>query len=163
MPDINMHFGLELARGLSASSIDLPVPLVDAKRRAEFVHAIDRPLLIDDAGHLQPAALGAHLHVIATTSVELMPEVADPLDRIAIALRLWAGCLMAGKSIAMETRDGANSVDSRRGAFQEIDAVAATDPIFCAGVEAAPDFKRLRGDEVSLDGVPLESPVWRFV
>jgi hypothetical protein len=26
-----------------------------------------------------------------------MPTVSDPLDRIAIALRLWAGCLAAAK------------------------------------------------------------------
>jgi hypothetical protein len=78
-----------------------------------------------------------------------MPTVSDPLDRIAIALRLWAGCLAAAKTIADATRSG-------------IDATAANDGLFRAGVEAARMFKRLRGQPFFLDGVPERSAVRRY-
>jgi hypothetical protein len=84
------------------------------------------------------------------------------MERASIALRLWAGCLDAAKTIALETRDGPNSPELRAAAFAQIDSVAETDPIYGAGVEAAPAFKVLRRQSYSFDGVPAGSRVrWR--
>jgi hypothetical protein len=92
----------------------------------------------------------------------LMPDVTDDQERLNITLRLWAGCVSAGKTIASATRSGANTAEVRATAFRGIDARAAGDRVFEAGVEAAPAWKALRGDEVSFDGVPADSPVHRF-
>ena len=40
-----------------------------------------------------------------------------------------------------------------------IDSRAAQDAVYCAGVEAAPAFKRLRAQPYAMDGVPENSPV----
>jgi hypothetical protein len=62
----------------------------------------------------------------------------------------------------LETRSGANTRAGRAEAFAEIDALAAVDAVFCAGVEAAPAFKRLREQPFDFDGVLARSAVRRF-
>jgi hypothetical protein len=91
-----------------------------------------------------------------------MPDVPGALDRVNVALRLWSGCLSAAKTIALETRSGPNTPAMRANAFASLDALAHGDPIFAAGMEAAPAFKKLRDQPYSLDGVPKDSPVRRY-
>lgn len=76
---------------------------------------------------------------------------------------MWSGCLLAAKSIALETMSGKVSAESRRTNFLAIDMVSAQDPVFRAGVELAPAFKKMMHQEYSLDGVPPESPVRRYL
>src|ERR1700694_4990993 len=161
MGDVNMHIGLYLGQGLESAPLALPAPLVDVERRAQFIVEIDKPLLFDSAGVAQWAELGDGLRNIGALSSEVMPELIDPLDRVAVALRLWAGCIMAAKAIAFESRSGPNTETARTEAFGEIDRLAAADPLFNAGVEAAPVFKKARGQGYCLEGVPSESAVRR--
>lgn len=84
-----------------------------------------------------------------------------PIDRVIIALRLWAGCIWAAKTVAEGTLSGANTPTMQADAFAQIDDYARNDPVFAAGVEAAPAFKRRRGETYSFDGVPDDSPVRR--
>jgi len=85
---------------------------------------------------------------------------ADQLERVSIALWLWAGWLCAAKTIAYDTRSETNTAATRAWAFREnIDPQAATDPVCRAGVEAASAFHALHGDPCFLDGVPAESAV----
>jgi hypothetical protein len=72
-------------------------------------------------------------------------------------------CGPAGqRSAADDPRWVRDTSAGRAEAFSQIDAVAAADPVFCAGVEAAPAFKRLREQPYEFDGVPEGSPVRRF-
>jgi hypothetical protein len=103
---------------------------------------------------------GASIRVFIEASEPHLPDVPDPLDRLNITLRLWSGCLLAAKGIALETLDGPNTPEGRRAAFADIDEVARNDAIFEVGVESAPAFK---GEEpVCFDGVPEHSPVRRY-
>jgi hypothetical protein len=93
---------------------------------------------------------------------EYFPDVYNPLIRINIGLRLWAGCLDGAKTIALETRSGPNSAQARNIAASYIDQVASTDPIYEAGVEAAVAFKKRRGDPFSFDGVPSGTRIYKL-
>ncbi|MGA9154415.1 MAG: hypothetical protein WBZ36_27850 [Candidatus Nitrosopolaris sp.] len=82
--------------------------------------------------------------------------------RKSIGLRLWSSCLSAAKTIALETRAGQNTPDNRTEIFQYLDQIAVQDPIYTAGVESAPLFKKERQQCYSFNGVPLTSPVRRY-
>jgi hypothetical protein len=162
MGDRNMAVALALGHGLASGELGLPSGLADVNTRARLVEEVDRPLLNDEHGIERFDVLGAQIRHMAACTEPLIPDVTDPLDRAAVALRLWAGCLMAAKTIAVETRSGPNTAAGRTELFAMIDQLAAADPVFCAGVEAAPSFKRLRNQTFSLDGVPADSAVRRF-
>lgn len=158
-----MGIALSLARGIGLGPLALPAALADVQTRATFIREIDKPLLVDGNGVAQWEQFGAQLRAIAQASAEVMPELENELDRVAIALALWSGCIIAVKAIAFETRSGENTSAGRAQAFAAIDGVARQDVLFCAGVEAAPAFKTQREQPYSLDGVPQSSPVRRYV
>jgi hypothetical protein len=163
MFDPNMQIGLSLGRALALQPLELPTALTDINRRAGFIAQLDKPLLVDIDGVAQWVEFGEHLGAIAELSAGVMPEVPAELDRVSIALRLWAGCIMAAKAIAFETRSGANTTSGRTQEFTVIDQWAGEDRLFRAGVEAAPAFKTGREQKYSLDGVPTDSSVRRYV
>lgn len=161
--DPNLPLGLSLGRGLAPHAPPLPASLADVGKRAEFVNKIDRPWLVDGYGVIAWAEMGRHLESAAAVSAAAMADVTDPLDRMSVALRVWAGCLYAAKTIANETRSGANTADARARIFTAvIDPIAADDPVFRAGVEAAPAFHAIRRKPCFLDGVPADSAVWLY-
>ena len=171
MADPNMALAYSFAIGLGPSPA-LPNSLLDVGRRAELVDRIDDVFLVTEAheygldfGQLGSAMtrLGARLCAIASTTEALIPEVTNVLERLNIVLRLWAGCLDAAKTIAHETRSGPNVPQARAGIFCMIDERAAGDAVYAAGVEAAPAFKRLRQQGYSLEGVPAQSRVRRYL
>jgi hypothetical protein len=92
-----MSIALSFARGLSHQPLRLPAALADVQLRARFIHEIDKPLLVDGDGVAQWGEFGAHLRTIAQLSAEVMPELASELDRVSVALAVWAGCIMAAK------------------------------------------------------------------
>jgi len=152
MPDPTMATALFVGQQLSGV-VALPGSLAEPGQRAHLVHEVDPPLDWQTPGRIR--AIGPALE-------RLLPDVSDAMERASIALRLWAGCLAAAKTIALETRDGPNSPELRTAAFAQIDGIAEADPIYGAGVEAAPAFKVLRGQSYSFDGVPSGSRVrWR--
>ncbi len=122
---------------------------------------LDWPLLVDADGISQWVEFGRHLQAVAELGREVMPGLGGQLDRVWVALRLWSGCLMAVKTIAHETRAGVNAASGRAEGFAAIDALAAEDARFRAGVEAAPAFLAARGQSFCLDG-SLRMIVWRL-
>jgi hypothetical protein len=82
--------------------------------------------------------------------------------RKSIGLRLWSGCISTAKTIALDTRDGPNTPEIRTKIFRTLDRIADQDPIYRAGVESAPLFKKERRQCFSFNGVPLTSPVRRY-
>ena len=135
----------------------------DVQARASFIREIDKPLLVDGNGVPQWQEFAGQLRAIAQSSAEVMRELVGELDRIAVGLALWSGCITAAKAIAFETRSGENTAAGRTQQFAAIDGLAAQDALLCAGVEAAPVFKTQRAQPYSLDGVPQASPVRRYV
>lgn len=77
-------------------------------------------------------------------------------------MRLWSGCLAAAKTIALETKDGQNNPTKRAANFKVIDSLASGDPVYLAGVEAAPALKKHRSEYYSFEGVPLDSIVRKY-
>jgi hypothetical protein len=137
----------------------LPASLRSFQRRAELVHAIDGPFWKDLQLFSLVCVLARRVGEVAELPAPLVPDVPDPLQRLSIALRLWAGCLDAAKTIAPETNSGPNTPEDRARIMPSIDARATEDAVYRAGVEAAPAFKPLRDQPYSMDGVPDGSPV----
>ncbi len=141
----------------------LPGSLQEVGRRAELVHEMDGPFMpttLELPAFL--VELATRLRVIAEVSERFITDVPDGLTRLNIALRLWAGCISAAKTIANETMSGQNTPERRGEIMRDIDQVAGTDAIYAAGVEAAPSFKKLRNQGYSFDGVPNGSLVRRY-
>lgn len=162
MGDPNMNLAMVLGQLLEYRPLPLPSTLADVQARATLILTIDKPLLVDGAGIHQWRGFGIHLEEIGKRSEPVMPELPEDFDRVSLALRLWAGCITAAKAIRPETRSGPNNPEGRAQQFENIDALAARDAIYAAGVEAAPVFLDSRNQEYSLDGVPPDFPVRRY-
>lgn len=158
-----MAIALGLANGLAQGPLVLPAALFPMDARVELMLRIDKPLLVDVNGVAQWEDFGSHLRAIAEASGPQMPELSSELDRVAVALTLWSGCIVAAEAIALETRSGENTSVGRAQQLALIDSVARHKRLFSAGVEVAPAFKAARGQEIDLDGVPDTSPVRRHV
>jgi hypothetical protein len=99
---------------------------------------------------------------MALQAAPLMPEVTYPIERLGITLRLWAGCVWAAKPLDRHYL----TADDRAAVFSAVDQLASEDPVFEAGVEAAPLLNALptrNQHPPALDGVPDTSPVWRHL
>lgn len=160
--DPNMDTALEWANELYPSP-QLPSSLQDVGPRARLVDSIDTHLINNSLLHtLGNKEKRQRIETVAELARKSIPDVDDKDKRASIALRLWSGCLSAAKTIALETRSGPNTSQTRKQLFLKIDAIAQRDPVYRAGVEAAPEFKGLRGNPISFDGVPKNSPVRRY-
>ncbi len=101
-------------------------------------------------------------------------------ERKNIALRLWTGCLCAAKecrrtSVSEHNPDGTAKRESpytpemRAESFKKIMITSREDPIYEAGVEAAPVWELIEnavGDKkMYLDGIPnlYDSPVTKYL
>jgi hypothetical protein len=92
----------------------------------------------------------------------ILADVSSKTDRTNIVLRLYAGYLDVAKTIAASTRHETNDASTRQRDIPKVEAKAANDPIYNAGVEAAPHFKhRELGEPIFRDGVPADSIVLR--
>lgn len=161
--DPNMDTALQWANELGSPPL-LPSSLQDVNQRAKLVDQIDGPLVRGSLLlTLNEEERQQRLRDVARFSEDYIPDVDDEMVRVNTALRLWAGCLAAAKTIALETRSGPNNPEMRTWIFvNKIDKIAQQDPIYLAGVEAAPAFKGLRNEPYSLEGVPEDCPVNKY-
>jgi hypothetical protein len=167
--DPNMATALSWAAVLSlvpeCGIPQLPASLKNVRQRANLAHEINESLPKGDLLFLHSSEeITRRLSETANLSQRYMPDVANPLERINISLRLWAGCLDAAKTIALETRSGGNTPTIRAEIFTgRIDPITRVDPVYAAGVETAPTVKRVNWrQDYSFDGVPVSSIVRRF-
>jgi hypothetical protein len=167
-PDPNMRLARHFAENLGERP-EYPASLkaMSVETRAEMLNRIDGPLIefwpsSEDALFKLFAQIAKQLAKIAELTKNYLPEVPDPLVRINIVLRLWAGCLDTAKAIDLKTRSGQNTPRSRSEGSRYIDQVASIDPIYEAGVEAALAFKKRRGDSISFEGVPPGTRVFKL-
>jgi hypothetical protein len=171
--DPTMQVAFEIGRERSTTS-DLPASLADLDARARLVSETDPPAEwttdvtrdrrewsyshIVSADSHRIRLLARIAPALKEAAARLLPDVADEDARLSICLRLWAGCLDGAKIIALGTKLGPNTPESRpRDHAATVAPRAAIDPIYAAGAEAALAFKRLRNQETCFDGVPLDS------
>jgi len=158
--DPAMDMARQVADELGSFS-NIPPTLIDPANVARYLDAID-DRVAQVAGYYESSEQNKKLFVdqISELSKVFITDVENSLDRVVLTLKLWAGCLDAAKTIAMETRNGPNTQEGRHVLFKDkIDPLAQVDEIYRAGVEAAPFFKTLRNQDFSFDGVPQNSPV----
>jgi hypothetical protein len=139
----------------------LPKSLKDKDQRARLVDHIDSKLIQNSLLHeLGDKEKAKRLNDITELSRQFISDVNDDDGIKNLILRIWAGCMSAAKGIALKTRSGPNTPERHNMIFsKKIDIISKTDPIYRAGVEAAPAFKRLRNQSYSFKGVPETSPV----
>lgn len=157
-PDHNTRLALNMACHLVPNP-DLPSSIagMTAEQKADLVEVVDiepvarLPISADD---LEPfIRIATLLGRIGIMTSSLIPDVADPLQRINLVLRMWAGCVDTGKAIDEKTNSGPNTVKIRSQQALQIEATAG-DPVYRAGMEASVIIKRRRGEKFSFDGVP---------
>jgi hypothetical protein len=150
----------------------LPPSLQSVDARAALIAAIDGSFIetgavLDTNGKLLPnqqRVFDRRIREIAAASVSRIPDLPDEPTRLNLCLRLWAGCLYAAKEMReKDVLGNAYTPESRAASFVSIDAVAAQDPIFAAGVEAALGFKRGRGETCHVEGIPATSRALRYL
>jgi len=163
MNDPNMDTALQWADQFGPPC-QLTLSLFSVYQRAILVNLINNNLVRSDLlNMLSIEEKERRLREVADASKEFLPDLVDESARLNLCLRLWSGCLMAAKTIATHTLIGPNVPESRERIFSyKIDRIAENDPIYLAGEEAAPAFKRLKSEKYSFNGVPRNSPVRRY-
>lgn len=166
-PDPNVFLALKLAAHLGPLP-QLPPAIGDmsAEERADLIlQVVDKePLerLPTSRDDLEPfTRIATFIGRIADMTQKYMPNLSD-LVRISVILRLWAGCLHAEKTVAIQTNSGGNTAAFRESASREIDRIASGDPVYAAGVEAAVAVKMKRGERISFEGVPKGTRVFKL-
>ncbi len=149
-------------------------PLREAtKRRADFLKLIDQ-LITADAREVQkqvPEAdytrqcpmfatrLRANKELEQRTAL-FLDDVPDFDTRISISLRLYAGYLDTAKVIAWGVTGRKNTASTRYQEVQIVEARAAADTLYRAGVETAPQYKwRVLAEGIYSEGIPTGSIV----
>jgi phage anti-repressor protein len=173
--DYNMNTAYTWASHLSQVSPALPESLAEIKERAKFLDNLDKIICkhIEESQLREGNVSGQFSNFVNTRKLTLLVDITNTArkwfseeisdDGIqSVCLRLWAGCLCAAKLVAHSTKSGPNTSQTRASGFANVDTLATQDRTFECGVEAAPDFKRLRNEEYSLDGVPPNSSVRKY-
>lgn len=157
MPDPSMSIANDLA-ALIGPAPPWDAPVAECVRLVEFTET--NALAVRNQHPVNALEWYIDLHRVFfdwSSKPESVPNVAAHYDRMNILLRLWAGCISAGKMLALGTRDGTTSPEQRAASFGMIDSAAKTCPIYRLGVEAAYAWKQGRREEVSFEGVPADS------
>ena len=125
----------------------------DRRYRARVVAHIDAQVVPDLHGGNAMELWRAFtiMHGLMPTHTGLTDE-----DLISVGLRLWSGALCGAKLVAYQTRSGVNDQVYRARQSAALLPTVRADKIFAAGVGCAVELKKLRGQQVSLDGVHPE-------
>lgn len=151
MPDPNLETTMKWARELGPSP-ELLGSLKKVERRASLVDEMDKKFVAGaNLGLLDAQAKGERLELLGRISIGFMPKEKDARARCNVALRLWAGCMSAAKTIGDRNNDYKNTPETRVKDFGMIDSTAKSDVLYRAGVEAAPAFKELRLEKYYLE------------
>jgi hypothetical protein len=164
--DSNVQLALKLAEEL-AKGVRVPpsVTAMTPEQRADLILDLVKldpreRLPVDLGDHAPFVRIATLIATIATKSAASIPDVPDALERVSLVLRMWAGCLATGKTIADGTRSGPNTQVIREQNARAIDAVAAGDLAFEVGMSAAVSIKLREHKTPSFDGVPPGTRVY---
>jgi hypothetical protein len=178
--DPTMALVYELARTLRSIPL-LPRSVQNVTVRAALVNHIDGNVIantpiwtLNHNGQIvvYTGNLPIFLNRLATESYSYIQDVIDVKDRVSIALRLWVGCIEGAKMIRFSSVIESNEFSFGKVSFERIrtaedrhmeslyiNSLASLDILYLAGVEAAPELKKQRGEYYSLEGVSQNSPV----
>jgi hypothetical protein len=148
--------------------------LKEVIKRAKYLDFVDKKTIAGSRlWEFNKQQIESFLANVDKESIPWIYDIVDGRQRINITLRLWAGGLDAAKSLRKTyvsvRSDGSVSEEAitphmRAKAFKEsIDRKALSDPIYYAGVEAAPILKRLRNEQIFTDGIFSDSPVMNYL
>jgi hypothetical protein len=149
----------------------MPKSLEDPLKRAQFVHFLDANITVGSEFWEYDKEKKQHfLQKMKEESKTYLPDVEDDNARINIALRLWAGCITAAKTLREKyvfvDVDGTKKEDyytplMRENSFRDdVDPLSKGDMLYCAGVEVAPILiKNVRDQPLFVEGVPPNSKV----
>jgi hypothetical protein len=171
--DPNMSIVYEFSKLLGPID-SIPESLQAVIKRAKYLDFVDRKMIAGSRlWEFNKQQIESFLANMDKESIPWIYDIADGKQRINITLRIWAGCLDAAKNLrdkyVSRRNDGTVSEETilsemREKAFKEsIDTKASSDPIYYAGVEAAPVLKRLRNEPIFSDGIPSDSPVMNYL
>jgi hypothetical protein len=101
--------------------------------------------------------LSTFLDRAASESCSYITDISHMKIRVNIALRHWVGCIEAAKMIRLTSVIGSKDYSSVKVTYENyltpddryresirVDFLASQDSIYLAGVEATPEFKKLR-------------------
>jgi hypothetical protein len=170
-PNMSIAYGCSELLGPIDS---IPESLKEVIKRAKYLDFVDKKMIAGSRlWDLNKQQISSFLAGIDKESIPWIYDIADGRQRINITLRLWAGSLDAAKSLrktyaSLQSDGSVNeeviTPDMRTKAFKEsINPKASSDPIYYAGVEAAPVLKRLRNESIFTDGIPSDSPVMNYL
>jgi hypothetical protein len=173
--DPNMSIAYECAQ-LMGTIDSLPESLKEmVVKRVKYLDFVDKNMIsglrLWEFNNQQQ--IESFLANIDEKSIPWIYDIVDSRKRINITLRLWAGGLDAAKSLRKvyvsvrsyeSVSEEAITPDMPTTAFREsIDPKALSDPVYYAGVEAAPILKKLRNEKIYTDGIPADSPVMNYL
>jgi hypothetical protein len=162
MPDPNLETAMKWARELGPTP-ELPASLKKVEKRAKLVDMMDTQFVAGaNLGILEAQTKSDLLESLGKVTSRFMPKEEAASARCNTALRLWAGCISAAKTISEKNNEYRNTPETRARDFALIDSYASNDAVYRAGVEAAPAFKELRLEKYYLDGVPATSAVRKY-
>jgi hypothetical protein len=160
---------------MSSRPQSLPTSIQDVQTRAWLVRDIDNAIGLHFASYNQVSDFQGQISALpqglfdfmlkdmTKTTDKQIPGIDNIHARNGVGFLLWSGCISAAKAIALDTRDGVNTPESRMRDFTNlINPLCGIDEFYKAGVETAPIFKRLLNQAVSFDGVPDGSPVLKY-
>jgi hypothetical protein len=163
---------------------------LDCMKRSHLVQFVNQQLLKMRTTNihfpkilLQPDEKDRFIRILkedGDTIQSILNDVCSDSERGNIALRLWTGCLCAAKecrrtSVSEHNPDGTTkreihyTPEMRTESFEKIQYTSSKDPIYEAGVEAAPVWELIENaaadKKMYLDGIPNlnNSPVTKYL
>jgi hypothetical protein len=176
MNDYNMLVAYEHANTLGPPP-RLATELKDPTIRAQFLDFVDNKIIkgepIFDTLEDKRIIRDNFLTDIAKKTEPLLKSIIEPLARINLTLRLWVGCIEAAKVIReteMDVKDGnayerrISPEDREKYCAEIITPKSLADPIYLAGVEAAPIFRKVtRHQELYSDGLTDDCVLMKYL
>ena len=176
MNDYNMLIAYDHANTLGPPP-RLATESKDPSIRAQFLHFVDTSIIkgepIFDILQDKRIIRDNFLTDISKKTEPLLKSIIEPIARINLTLRLWVGCIEAAKVIRdteMDFKDGSfyerkiSPEDREKYCAEIITPKSLADPIYLAGVEGAPIFRKvIRNQEICSDGLTDDCVLMKYV
>lgn len=165
--DPNIKIGVEVGISMNYPGPNIPAELSsDVIKRARFVKKFNEEL--DMARFAENLVKSKNrkkdlLKIAVWVKKNLPNSKLSNKEMVAFGLRLWAGCISAAKGLS--DRDARGSIDTsfRYNMFKMIDGYCKEDFIFLAGVESAPDYRKIMSEQIFTEGIPKDSVVRNYI
>jgi hypothetical protein len=189
--DLTMNILYQWAKELGGNESQMPETIIiDCMNRCHLVQFVNEQLFRIRTTNIHFPKILLHpderqefvseLEQDVDTVQSILSKVQNEKQRVNIALRLWTGCICAAKecrrtSVAEHNPDGtakrkiSYTPERRNESFKKIMLTSSEDPIYEAGVEAAPVWELIlnagNNKKMYLDGIPNlnSSPVTRYL